>query len=67
MEDYIMKLTDEELKGVTVHYVDAGMDTGKIIAQCAVDVVDGNREKTEEQIHKLEHLLYPKTLQQLFE
>ena len=56
-----------KVTGVTVHYVDAGMDTGKIIAQCAVDVVDGNREKTEERIHKLEHMLYPKTLQQLFE
>ena len=56
-----------KVTGVTVHYVDAGMDTGKIIAQGAVDVVDGDREKTEERIHKLEHALYTKTLQQLFE
>lgn len=55
-----------KVTGVTVHYVDAGMDTGKIISQVAVDVVDGNREATEERIHKLEHALYTKTLQQLF-
>ena len=56
-----------KVTGVTVHYVDAGMDTGKIIAQGAIDVVDGDRVKTEERIHKLEHALYTKTLQQLFE
>ena len=56
-----------KITGVTVHYVDAGMDTGKIIAQGAVDVVEGDREATENRIHKLEHLLYTKTLQQLFE
>lgn len=55
-----------KITGVTVHYVDAGMDTGKIIAQGAVDVVDGDREKTEQRIHTLEHALYTKTLQQLF-
>jgi phosphoribosylglycinamide formyltransferase 1 len=56
-----------KVTGVTVHYVDAGMDTGKIIAQGAVNVVDGDREETEARIHKLEHALYTKTLQQLFE
>ena len=33
-----------KVTGVTVHYVDAGMDTGPIIAQAAVEVVDGDRE-----------------------
>ena len=59
--DYGVKIT-----GVTVHYVDAGMDTGKVIAQGAVEVIDGDREATEERIHKLEHALYSNTLQQLF-
>ncbi len=36
-----------KVTGVTVHYVDAGMDTGPIIAQAAVEVVDGDREATE--------------------
>lgn len=55
-----------KVTGVTVHYVDAGMDTGPIIAQQAVEVVEGNREQTEERIHAVEHSLYPKALQQLF-
>ncbi|WP_419959809.1 phosphoribosylglycinamide formyltransferase [Psychrobacillus sp. BM2] len=56
-----------KVTGVTVHYVDAGMDTGNIIAQQAVEVVEGNREQTEERIHAVEHALYTKALQQLFE
>ena len=55
-----------KVTGVTVHYVDAGMDTGKIISQAAVDVVDGDRAATEEKIHAVEHQLYTQTLQQLF-
>lgn len=55
-----------KMTGVTVHYVDAGMDTGEIIAQGAIDVVEGDREATEKRIHQLEHSLYTKTLQQLF-
>ena len=55
-----------KVTGVTVHYVDAGMDTGPIIAQQAVEVVEGDREKTAERIHAVEHALYTKALQQLF-
>lgn len=56
-----------KVTGATVHFVDAGMDTGPIIAQAAVDVVPGDREATEERIHKVEHELYTKTLQSLFQ
>lgn len=55
-----------KVTGVTVHYVDSGMDTGSIIAQQAVEVVEGNREQTEERIHAVEHELYMKTLQELW-
>lgn len=55
-----------KVTGVTVHYVDAGMDTGPILAQQAVEVVDGDKEQTEQRIHEVEHVLYTKTLQQLF-
>ncbi|MER1957768.1 MAG: phosphoribosylglycinamide formyltransferase [Solibacillus sp.] len=67
-KDAIGQAMDHGVKvtGVTVHYVDAGMDTGKIIAQGAVDVVPGDREQTEARVHKLEHALYTNTLQQLF-
>lgn len=55
-----------KVTGVTVHYVDAGMDTGPVIAQQAVRVVDGDREATETAIHHEEHKLYTSALQQLF-
>lgn len=55
-----------KITGVTVHYVDAGMDTGKILSQQAVEVVSGDPEKTEQRIHAVEHELYTKTLQQLW-
>ncbi|WP_203334686.1 phosphoribosylglycinamide formyltransferase [Planococcus beigongshangi] len=55
-----------ETAGVTVHYVDAGMDTGKIIAQQSIAVRDRGREEVEEEIHEIEHRLYPATLQRLF-
>ncbi|MEK4085495.1 phosphoribosylglycinamide formyltransferase [Psychrobacillus sp. FSL K6-1415] len=55
-----------KVTGVTVHYVDAGMDTGTIIAQQAVEVVEGDRVQTEKRIHEVEHALYTKALQQLF-
>lgn len=54
-----------KITGVTVHFVDEGMDTGPIIAQAAVAVIDGDREATEVAIHKQEHVLYTKALQQL--
>lgn len=56
-----------KVTGVTVHFVDEGMDTGPIIAQQAVEVVEGDREATEKRIHQVEHELYPKTLKKLFE
>jgi len=54
-----------KITGVTVHFVDEGMDTGPILAQAAVEVVEGNREATEERIHSVEHELYKKSLIQL--
>ncbi|MCA9724489.1 MAG: phosphoribosylglycinamide formyltransferase, partial [Kurthia sp.] len=52
--------------GVTVHYVDEGMDTGTIIMQKAVNVIDGDRERTEEAIHAVEHDVYKAALQKLW-
>lgn len=54
-----------KVTGVTVHFVDEGMDTGPIIAQAAVAVIEGDREATEMAIHQQEHVLYTKALQQL--
>jgi len=54
-----------KVTGVTVHLVDEGMDTGPILAQAAVPVVEGDAEKTAEAIHAVEHVLYKETLQKL--
>ncbi|WP_105956044.1 phosphoribosylglycinamide formyltransferase [Apilactobacillus quenuiae] len=52
--------------GVTIHYVDAGVDTGKIIAQQSVDrYPEDSLEDLETRIHKVEHQLYPKTIHEL--
>lgn len=56
-----------KVTGVTVHYVDEGMDTGMIITQRAVGVIDGDRAKTEQAIHKVEHEIYPAALQSLLD
>lgn len=54
-----------KITGVTVHYVDEGMDTGTIIMQKAVEIMDNNREKIEVAIHAIEHELYTAALQKI--
>ena len=52
--------------GCTVHYVDAGMDTGEIIAQRAVPVRPGDTAETlHARIQVAEHALYPEVLAEL--
>jgi phosphoribosylglycinamide formyltransferase-1 len=52
--------------GVTIHFVDSGVDTGKIIAQ---ESFKPNGTETlaeiEEKIHKIEHQLYPKVIKEI--
>jgi phosphoribosylglycinamide formyltransferase 1 len=46
--------------GVTIHYVDAGVDTGPIIAQRSIERADGDSlEAVEQRIHEIEHQLFP--------
>ncbi|ENH96769.1 phosphoribosylglycinamide formyltransferase [Gracilibacillus halophilus YIM-C55.5] len=55
-----------KISGVTVHYVDEGMDTGSIIAQEAVNVTDKmTRDDLQQAIQQVEHRLYPETIQKL--
>jgi phosphoribosylglycinamide formyltransferase-1 len=57
-----------KITGVTIHYVDEGMDTGTIIAQEAVPVFDrDDRNTLQQRIQKVEHDLYPKTLHKLLQ
>jgi phosphoribosylglycinamide formyltransferase-1 len=52
--------------GVTVHFVDAGMDTGPIIAQEQVPVLeDDTLEQLEERVHLCEHKLLPRVVRDL--
>jgi len=57
---------DNEL-GATIHYVDAGMDTGEIIEQEKITIEDLNLpiEEIEAMVHNVEHKLYVTTLQKL--
>ncbi|MDQ0254064.1 phosphoribosylglycinamide formyltransferase-1 [Evansella vedderi] len=56
------------VSGVTVHFVDAGMDTGPIIDQEAIRIEDGDtREDVQRKIQQVEHRLYPKTIQRVIE
>lgn len=56
--DYGVKLT-----GVTVHFVDGGMDTGPVIAQRSVVVRDNDTaDSLAERIHKVEYELYPEVV-----
>ena len=49
--------------GVTVHFVDEGIDTGPILLQRAVPVSgERNREQLEEAIHGIEHELLPEAI-----
>lgn len=55
-----------KLAGCTVHFVDAGMDTGPIIAQAAVPVLDNDTaESLHERIQRQEHKLFPEVIQLL--
>ncbi|MBO0459954.1 phosphoribosylglycinamide formyltransferase [Enterococcus hulanensis] len=49
--------------GVTIHYVDSGVDTGPIIAQGKVQVSENDSlSDLETKIHQVEHQLYPQVL-----
>jgi len=52
--------------GVTVHYVDAGVDTGRIIDQRVVPIEAGaSEEELTEKIHAVEHVLYPAVIRRI--
>ncbi|HST14635.1 MAG TPA: phosphoribosylglycinamide formyltransferase [Gaiellaceae bacterium] len=49
--------------GVTVHYVDEGLDTGPVLAQEPVSLEP--RATLEERIHAVEHTLLPRVVREL--
>lgn len=52
-----------KLAGCTVHFVDAGTDTGPIIIQAAIPVLEGDSEETlSARILTEEHRIYPEAI-----
>ncbi len=57
-----------ETTGVTVHFVDEGVDTGPVIAQREVPVPPGGlRADLEAAVHAVEHELYPEAIRMIAE
>ena len=53
-----------KVTGVTVHFVDAGTDTGPIILQEAVEIkYNDTVESLRERIHEVEHRLLPRAIE----
>lgn len=59
-------LANEKWTGVTVHYVDAQVDHGEIIAQRKMPILpDDTPESLHARIQEVEHVLYPEALGQV--
>ncbi|MBD1373357.1 phosphoribosylglycinamide formyltransferase [Hazenella sp. IB182357] len=57
-----------KVTGVTIHFVDEGMDTGPILAQVPVSISEiDTLETLVDKIHQAEHNLYPTIIKQLIE
>jgi phosphoribosylglycinamide formyltransferase 1 len=55
-----------KITGVTVHFVDEGVDSGPIIMQRPVPVAPSREwDETEKAIHATEHALLPETIRML--
>ena len=56
----------DKISGCTVHFVDYGADTGKIIAQEQVSVIEGDTpESLQARILEVEHVLLPSVVAKL--
>ncbi|MCD2255896.1 phosphoribosylglycinamide formyltransferase [Agrilactobacillus fermenti] len=55
-----------KVTGVTIHFIDAGVDSGPIIAQETVRIDPTDTLATlENRIHQIEHQLYPRVVKEL--
>ena len=55
----------ETIYGLTIHYVDEGMDTGEIIVQVPFETDAMDRDHIEKRLHALEHQTYPAVINKL--
>ena len=53
--------------GVTIHYVDKTLDGGPICAQSQMEVTTDNIKDLQNQIHQIEHEMYPLVIKQIAE
>ncbi len=53
--------------GVTIHYVDKTLDGGPICAQSQMEVKTDNIKDLQNQIHQIEHEMYPLVIKQIAE
>ena len=53
--------------GVTIHYVDKTLDGGPICAQSKMEVKTNNIKDLQNQIHQIEHEMYPLVIKQIAE
>ena len=59
-------LNQEKEYGITIHYVNEEVDSGKIIAQEKIDFDEtDNFDIIEKKIHSLEHKLYPQVIEKI--
>ncbi len=57
-----------KVSGITIHFVDGGYDTGRIIFQKCCEVYDSDDEFTlDERIRKMEHTYYPEVIRKFEE
>ena len=56
---------NDKYHGVTVHFVDNTLDGGPICAQSSLRVETKDIKKLEDEIHKLEHSIYPEVINEI--
>ena len=57
----------DKLHGVTIHYVDKTLDGGPICAQSKMEVKTKNIKDLKDQIHEIEHEIYPVVIKKIAE
>lgn len=56
---------NDQYHGVTVHFVDNTLDGGPICAQSSLRVETKDIKQLEDEIHKLEHRIYPEVINEI--
>lgn len=58
----------EQYLGITIHYVDSGIDTGPVIYQESFERLPAmDLDEVEERVHNIEHRAYPEVLAVIFD